>query len=70
MKSIIAVSNITATAAPANNTNKRVTFKKCAPFTNCIIEIYTTQVDDTQHIDIVIPIYDLIEYSDAYSKTS
>ena len=29
-----------------------------------------TQVDDAQKIDIVMPMYNLIEYSDAYSKTS
>ena len=32
-------------------------------------EINNTQVDDAQDIDTVIPIYNLIEYSDAYLKT-
>ena len=39
-------------------------------FTNCISELYNTQVYDAQDIDIVMPMYNLIEYSDAYSKTS
>ena len=63
--------NNTATAdADANNTNKKVTFKNCAPFTNCISEINNTQVDNAKDIDIVIPMHNLIEYCDNYSKTS
>ena len=53
-----------------NNTNKVVTFTNCVPFTDCITEINYTQVDATQKIDVVIPMYNLTEYSDAYSKTS
>ena len=34
----------TAADADANNTNKKVIFKNCAPFTNCISEINNTQV--------------------------
>ena len=55
--------------ADASNTNKKVIFKNCAPFTNCISEINNTQVDNAKDIDIVIPMYNLIEYSDNYSKT-
>ena len=42
----------------------------CAPFTNCISEINNTQVDNVKDIDIVMPMYNLIEYSDNYAKTS
>ena len=49
---------------------KKVTFKNCAPFTNCISEINNTQVDNAKDIDIVMPMYNLIEYSDNYVKTS
>ena len=67
---IITVPN-TATERPAvNNTNKKVIFKNCAPFTDCITEINITQVHDAQKVDIVMPRYNLIEYSDAYTKTS
>ena len=45
-------------------------FKNCAPFTNCISEINNTQVDNAKDIDIVMPMYNLIEYSDNYAKTS
>ena len=49
---------------------KRLTLKNCAPFTNCISEINNTQVDNAKDIDIVMLMYNLIEYSDNYSKTS
>ena len=58
---------LTAAAdADANNTNKKVIFKDCAPFTNCISEINNTQVDNAKDLDIVMPMYNLIEYSDNY----
>ena len=45
-------------------------FKNCAPFINCISEIDNAQVDNAKDIDIVMPMYNLIEYSDNYAKTS
>ena len=45
-------------------------FKNCSPFTNCISEINTTQVDNAKDIDIVMPMYNLIEYSENYAKTT
>ena len=66
----ITVDNTAAGGAAANNTNKKVILKNCAPFTNCISEIDNTQVDNAKHIDIVMPLFDLIEYSDNYAKTS
>ena len=43
LKGAITVNNTAAADADANNTNKKVIFKNCAPFTNCIIEINNTQ---------------------------
>ena len=60
----------TALARKADERNKGVAFKNCAPFTNCISEINNTQVDNAKDIDIVMPIYNLIEYSDNYAKIS
>ena len=54
----------------SNNANKKVVFKNCAPFTDCISEINNTQIDNVKHIYVIIPMYNLIEYSDNYSKTS
>ena len=50
--------------------NKGVMFKNCAPFTKCISRINNTDIDNAQDIDIVMPMYNLIECSDNYSKTS
>ena len=49
---------------------KKYFLKICAPFINRVSEINNTQVDKAKDIDIVIPMYSLIEYSDTYSKTS
>ena len=69
VKGTITVPNSTVAGPAVNNTDKKVIFKNCAPFTDCITEINNRQVDDAQKIDIVMPMYNLIEYSDAYSKT-
>ena len=50
--------------------NKGVIFKNYAPFTDCIIEINNTQIDNAKDLDVVIPMYNLIECSNNYSKTS
>ena len=70
VKGTITVNNTAAADADANNTNKKVIFKNCAPFTNYISRNNNTQVDNAKDIDIVMPMYNLIEYSDNYSKTS
>ena len=58
-----------AVARQEDERDEGVAFK-CAPFTNCITEINNIQVDNAEDIDIVMPMYNLIEYSDYYSKTS
>ena len=70
VKGTITVRNTAAEGAAINNTNKKVIFKNCVPFTDCVTEINNTQVDDAQKIDIVIPMHNLIQYSGAYLKTS
>ena len=57
-------------AIQADERDKGVAFKNWAPFANCISEINNTQVDNAKDIDIVMPMYNLIEYSDNYAKTS
>ena len=70
VKGTITVNNTAAQGAAANNTNKKVIFKNCAPFTNCISEINNMQIDNAKELDIVMPMYNLIEYSDNYAKTT
>ena len=59
-----------AAARQADERDKGVAFKNRAPFTNCISEINNTQIDHCKDIDIVMPLYNLLEYSDNYAKTS
>ena len=47
---------------------KKVIFKNCAPFTNCISEANNTQVDDADYTDVIVHMYNSIEYSDIYWK--
>ena len=71
VKGNISVNNNTAAeGAAANNASKKVILKNCAPFTNCISKINNSQIDNAEYIDIVMPMYNLIEYSGNYSKTS
>ena len=69
-KGTITVANTEAADAHANNTNKKVIFINCVPFTNYIRTMKNTHVDDTHDFDVLSPIYNLTEYSDNYSKTS
>ena len=66
VKGTIIVPNKAAQDQPNNAVNKKVTFKKCSPFVNCISRINNTQADDAHDIDIVMPMYNLIEYSNNY----
>ena len=69
-KGKITVNNSAAADADTNNTNQKVIFKNCASFTECISRINNAQVDYAKCIDIIMSMYNLIEYSDNYSKTS
>ena len=53
-----------------NNEATQVIFKNCVPFEKCRIEINETFIDEATRINITMPIYNLIEYSDNYSDTS
>ena len=53
-----------ATARQADERNKGVIFKNCAPFINCKSKIHNTETDNAKNIDIVMPMYNFIEYSD------
>ena len=59
-----------AATRQADERDKDVTFKNCAPFTKCISRINNTDIDNAKDIDIVMPMYNLIEYSDNYAKTA
>ena len=64
---ILVTGNITATP---NNAAAQVVFKNRAPFEKCRTEIDETFINEATHINITMPMYNLIEYSDNYSDTS
>ena len=57
-------------ARQADKRNKEVVFKNYAPFSDCVSEINNTQVDNAKDLNVVMLLYNLLEYSDYYSKTS
>ena len=62
--------NAADTADIALGAITQVAFKNCAPFEKCSTEIDGTFVDEANFINITMPMYNLIEYSDNYSDTS
>ena len=60
----------TAALRQADERNKGVAFKNCAPFTTWKSDINNVEIDYCQDIDIIMPMYNLIKYSDNYAKTS
>ena len=64
----IAIPSTRTVAVPSNR--KNIIIESCAPFTNCISETNNTEIDNTKNINAVVTrMYNLIEYSDNYSKT-
>ena len=61
VKGNVSVNNTADASATANNAAKKVIFKNCAPFTNCISKISNTQIDNVEYIDIAMPMYNFIE---------
>ena len=64
---ILVTGNISVTGGDANT---KVTFKNCVPFTKYITELNETFIDDAEHVNITMPMHNLIEYSDNHSDTS
>ena len=56
--------------AAAADGNTRLALKNCAPFTKCNLEINDEHVDTAENLDITMPMYNLIEYSDNYQDSS
>ena len=64
---VLVTGNIAVVGA---NNNIKVAFKNCTPFRKCRTEINENFIDKAEHINIAMPMYNLIEYSDNYSDTS
>ena len=56
--------------AAAANVNTRLALKNCAPFTKCNLEVNDEHVDTAENLDITMPMYNIIEYSDNYQDSS
>ena len=54
----------------ANKQNKNLAFKNNAPFINCISKINGIKIDNAEDLDVVMPMYNLLEYSKNYKKTT
>ena len=67
VKGTVRVPNLGTATAP-NNRNKKVIFKNCTPFTDCISKISNKEKDHAKDIDVVMPMYNLTEYSDNYIR--
>ena len=69
VKGTITVPNMAAAGVVVNNTNKKVIYKNCAPFTNVITKVNNSQIN-AYYNNIVMPMYNIKDYSDAHSKSS
>ena len=70
VKGTITIAPVPPPAAKPNNNEKEVVFKRCALIHDCISEINNTEIDNGKNIYVVTPMYNLMEYSNNYSKTS
>ena len=64
--------NVTATNTANNNAfgEKKLVFKSNAPFINCISKINSVKIDNAEDLDVVMPMYNLLEHSKNYKKTT
>ena len=65
---IVVKGDITVTEPNDAKRNKSVAFKNTAPFINCISKINVVQIDKAEDFDVVMPMYNLLEYSKNYNK--
>ena len=56
--------------ANVNKSNKSLAFKNNAPSINCISKINGVLINNAEDLNVVIPMYSLIEYSKIYRKTT
>ena len=67
---IVVKGTITVTDPDNAKRNKSVAFKNNAPFINCISKINGVKIDNAEDLDVVMPMYNLLEYSKNYRKTT
>ena len=57
-------------AAVGGNENTPIVFKDCAPFSRCATHINDEHVRTAENLDIIMPMYNLLEYSENYADSS
>ena len=67
---IIVKGDIAVTNPDNAKRNKAVSFKNNAPFINCISKVTGIKIDNAEDLDVVMPMYNLLEYSQNYKKTT
>ena len=50
--------------------NRLLSFKNNASFTNCLSKINNFVIDNAEDLDVVMPMYNLLQYSKNYRKTT
>ena len=70
VKGTWAIEKTAVASTSTNNRTKKVIFKNYSPCTNCIKGINNKQIDHAKDVEVVMPLYNLVEHSDNYSKTS
>lgn len=70
VKRTISVTNTEDPDADTTNIDNKIIIKNCLTLNICIIKINNTQVDNAKDLDIVMLMYNLLEYKHNYSKTS
>ena len=67
---IVVKRTITVTDPDNDAYDKQITLKNNTPFVSCISKINNTLIDNAEDLDVVMPIYNLLEYSKNYRKTT
>ena len=65
---IVVKRTITVTDPDNDAYDKELTLKNNAPFVSCILKLNNTLIDNSEDLDIVMPMYNLLEYSKNYKK--
>ena len=67
---IVVKGTITVTNPDNNEYDKELTLKNNAPFVSCILKTNNMRIDNAEDLDVVMPMYNLLEYSKNYKKTT
>ena len=67
---IVMKGKITVTNPKNDACDKKLAFKNNAPFVSCVSKVNNTFIDNAEDLDVVMPMYNLLEYSKNYSKTT